>query len=105
MPPTLSRPSCRYSAPREPGRRVLVSACLKEELGDHKDVPRAKKSTYIPVVLSREEIAEIMTPFLPSLSVDRKGSVQVRTSSVRSREGAGEGPQFRCRSADDKGPR
>jgi integron integrase len=29
---------------------------LKKDFGDHKDVPRAKKSKYIPVVLSRREI-------------------------------------------------
>ena len=29
---------------------------LKKDFGDHKDVPRAKKSKYIPVVLSRHEI-------------------------------------------------
>ena len=33
---------------------------LKKDFGDHKDIPRAKKSTYIPVVLSREELQEIL---------------------------------------------
>jgi integron integrase len=39
----------------------LFRHILKKDFGDHKDVPRAKKSTYIPVVLSRAEIEEIVT--------------------------------------------
>jgi integron integrase len=34
---------------------------LKREFGELKDVPRAKKSQYIPVVLSRDEIDAIIT--------------------------------------------
>jgi integron integrase len=34
----------------------LYRHILKKDFGDHKDVPRAKKSKYIPVVLSRREI-------------------------------------------------
>ena len=34
----------------------LFRHILKKDFGDHKDIPRAKKSTYIPVVLSRKEI-------------------------------------------------
>jgi integron integrase len=32
----------------------------KKDFGDQKDVPRAKKSTYIPVVLSRPEINDVV---------------------------------------------
>ncbi len=38
----------------------LFRNVLKKDFGDHKDVPRAKKSTYIPVVLSRDEIQEVL---------------------------------------------
>jgi integron integrase len=34
----------------------LYRHILKKDFGEHKDVPRAKKSKYIPVVLSRREI-------------------------------------------------
>jgi integron integrase len=37
----------------------LYRYVLKRDFGDHKDVPRAKKSTYVPVVLSRDEIQEV----------------------------------------------
>ncbi|MBI5187216.1 MAG: integron integrase [Nitrospinae bacterium] len=33
---------------------------LKKDFGDHKDIPRAKKSKYIPVVLSRREIDSVL---------------------------------------------
>lgn len=33
---------------------------LKKDFGQHKDIPRAKKSTYIPVVLSRKEIDAVL---------------------------------------------
>jgi integron integrase len=38
----------------------LFRHILKKDFGDHKDIPRAKKSTYIPVVLSRPEIDAVM---------------------------------------------
>jgi integron integrase len=38
----------------------LFRHVLKQDFGDHKDVPRAKKSTYIPVVLSRKEIESVL---------------------------------------------
>jgi integron integrase len=38
----------------------LFRYILKKDFGDHKDVPRAKKSTYIPVVLSRPEINAVV---------------------------------------------
>jgi integron integrase len=38
----------------------LYRHILKRDFGDHKDIPRAKKSTYIPVVLSRDEIQEVL---------------------------------------------
>ena len=33
---------------------------FKKDFGDHRDVPRAKKSKYIPVVLSRREISAVL---------------------------------------------
>jgi integron integrase len=38
----------------------LYRHVLKKDFGDMKDVPRAKKSTYIPVVLSRSEVQEVL---------------------------------------------
>jgi len=38
----------------------LYRHVLKKDFGDHRDVPRAKKSKYIPVVLSRHEIDAIL---------------------------------------------
>jgi integron integrase len=38
----------------------LFRNILKREFGDHKDTPRAKKSNYIPIVLSRGEIDAVL---------------------------------------------
>ena len=38
----------------------LFRHILKKDFGEHKDIPRAKKSTYIPVVLSRKEIDAVL---------------------------------------------
>ncbi len=38
----------------------LFRHVLKTDFGIHKDIPRAKKSNYIPVVLSREEIDAVL---------------------------------------------
>lgn len=38
----------------------LYRHILKKDFGDHKDTPRAKKSTYIPIVLSRREIDAVL---------------------------------------------
>ena len=38
----------------------LYRHILKRDFGDHKDIPRAKKSTYVPVVLSRDEVQEVL---------------------------------------------
>jgi integron integrase len=38
----------------------LYRHILKRDFGDQKDVPRAKKSNYVPVVLSRDEIQEVL---------------------------------------------
>lgn len=38
----------------------LFRHSLKKDFGDYKDVPRAKKSKYIPIVLSRKEIEEVL---------------------------------------------
>ena len=38
----------------------LYRHILKKDFGDHKDIPRAKKSKYIPVVLSRREIDDVL---------------------------------------------
>jgi integron integrase len=37
----------------------LYRHILKKDFGNHKDVPRAKKSTYIPAVLTRDEVQEV----------------------------------------------
>jgi integron integrase len=38
----------------------LFRHILKKDFGEHKDIPRAKKSNYIPVVLSRREIESVI---------------------------------------------
>jgi len=38
---------------------------LKRDFGEHKDVPRAKRSTYIPVVLTRQEIDAVLQHLRP----------------------------------------
>ncbi len=38
----------------------LFRHVLKQDFGEHKDIPRAKKSRYIPVVLSRKEIESVL---------------------------------------------
>jgi site-specific recombinase XerD len=38
----------------------LYRHVLKKDFGDHKDIPRAKKSKYIPVVLSRKEVDAVL---------------------------------------------
>ena len=38
----------------------LYRHILKKDFGDHKDIPRAKRSKYIPVVLSRREIDAVL---------------------------------------------
>ena len=38
----------------------LYRHILKKDFGDHKDIPRAKESRYIPVVLSRREIDAVI---------------------------------------------
>jgi integron integrase len=38
----------------------LYRHILNKDFGDHKDIPRAKKSKYIPVVLSRQEIESVV---------------------------------------------
>ena len=38
----------------------LFRHALKQDFGEYKDVPRAKKSKYIPVVLSRKEIEAVL---------------------------------------------
>ncbi|HEY6012202.1 MAG TPA: integron integrase [Nitrospirota bacterium] len=39
----------------------LYRHVLKKDFGDHRDIPRAKKSTYVPTVLSRDEIQEVFS--------------------------------------------
>ena len=39
-----------------PAAKFLFRHVLKKEFGDQRDVPRAKKSKHIPIVLSRSEI-------------------------------------------------
>jgi len=38
----------------------LYRHILGKDFGEHKDIPRAKKSTYIPIVLSRHEIESVV---------------------------------------------
>ncbi len=38
----------------------LYRHILKKDFGDHKDIPRAKRSRYIPTVLTRKEIAAVL---------------------------------------------
>ncbi len=38
----------------------LFRHILKKDFGDHKDTPRAKKSSYIPVVLTRKEVDAVI---------------------------------------------
>ncbi|OGW28169.1 MAG: integrase [Nitrospirae bacterium GWC2_57_13] len=38
----------------------LFRHILKKDFGDHKDVPRAKRSSYIPVVLTRQEVDAVL---------------------------------------------
>ncbi|MDA8241257.1 MAG: integron integrase [Nitrospiraceae bacterium] len=38
----------------------LYRHIVKKDFGDHKDIPRAKKSRYIPVVLSRREVDAVL---------------------------------------------
>jgi integron integrase len=38
----------------------LFRHVLKADFGDHKDIPRAKKSKYIPIVLSRREVDAVV---------------------------------------------
>lgn len=38
----------------------LFRHILKKDFGEQKDIPRAKKSTYIPIVLSRQEIDSVL---------------------------------------------
>ena len=37
----------------------LYRHILKRDFGEHREIPRAKKSTYVPVVLSRDEVQEV----------------------------------------------
>jgi integron integrase len=43
----------------------LFRHILQKDFGDHKDVPRAKKSSYIPVVLTRKEVDAVIGPLAP----------------------------------------
>ncbi len=43
----------------------LYRHILKKDFGDHKDIPRAKRSSYIPVVLTRSEIDSILRNLSP----------------------------------------
>jgi integron integrase len=43
----------------------LFRNVLKRDFGDHKDIPRAKRSSYIPVVLTRQEIDSVLQHLTP----------------------------------------
>jgi site-specific recombinase XerD len=42
------------------GLLFLFRHILKKDFGNHKDVPRAKRSSYIPVVLTRQEVDSVI---------------------------------------------
>jgi integron integrase len=43
----------------------LFRHILKKDFGDHKDIPRAKRSSYIPVVLTRQEVDAVLGHLAP----------------------------------------
>jgi integron integrase len=43
----------------------LFRHILKKDFGDHKDVPRAKRSSYIPTVLTRKEVDAVLRNLAP----------------------------------------
>jgi integron integrase len=43
----------------------LFRHVLKKEFGDHRDIPRARRTKYIPVVLSRQEIKAVLKHLSP----------------------------------------
>jgi integron integrase len=47
------------------GLLFLFRHILKKDFGDHKDVPRAKQSSYIPVVLTRKEVDAVLRNLAP----------------------------------------
>ncbi len=55
---------CKVSASTQSqafnGLLFLFRHILKKDFGDHKDVPRAKRSSYIPVVLTRQEVDNVL---------------------------------------------
>ena len=50
----------------------LYRHILKKDFGEHKDIPRAKKSSYIPIVLSRQESDEVSEGFIVDYDTDGK---------------------------------
>ena len=47
------------------GLLFLYRHILRKDFGEHKDIPRAKKSKYIPIVLSRKEIDSVVKHLKP----------------------------------------
>jgi site-specific recombinase XerD len=43
----------------------LFRHVLKKDFGDHQDIPRARRTKYIPVVLSRQEIDAVLKQLPP----------------------------------------
>ncbi|HJY82512.1 MAG TPA: integron integrase [Candidatus Binatia bacterium] len=43
----------------------LFRQVLKEDFGNHRDNPRARRTKYLPAVLSRQEIEAVLQPFPP----------------------------------------
>jgi site-specific recombinase XerD len=43
----------------------LFRHVLKKDFGDHRDIPRAKRTKYIPVVLARQEIEAVLKHLSP----------------------------------------
>lgn len=50
----------------------LYRHVFKKDFGNQKDVPRAKKSNYVPVVLSRDEIQEVLARMAPTYQLIAK---------------------------------
>ena len=74
----------------------LYRHVLKKDFGDHKDIPRAKKSKYIPVVLSRQEIDAVLKHLVLPMTWGQ-AAVWLRPSFLRMPETAVEEFQFRRR--------
>lgn len=46
-------------------RLCLCRHVLKQDCGDHRDIPRARRTSYLPVVLARRELAAVLKQLSP----------------------------------------